>query len=87
MQLKALHELDEGYDGTCCCIEFKLDGVEYTAHCPKVCLDGCDCEYSGIHVSKRTDKSRDLADELVELIYSQFGFEPKIKYGDKNGKE
>lgn len=38
--------LDTGYEGSCPCSTFEVDGTRLQAHCWRVCEQ---CEFSGLH--------------------------------------
>ena len=63
--------LEDDYDGACACCALMGDGWEVEVHCWRVNIDGCACEYSGIHVS---GLPADVAQRVAEHIRDNNGW-------------
>ena len=65
------------YDGCCPCCEIEGDGFTVLVHCWRAKPGGCDCEYSGIHVS---GLPADVAQRVAKHVRDHNGWTGHTEY-------
>lgn len=61
--------LDPGYDGSCPCARFEVDGTRFEAHCWRLCDR---CEYAGLHYEGDAEVAARVHQAFVAMGWSDW---------------